>query len=499
MIRRLAALPAMVLLLAGFTTIGWSSVARASGEQLTYQVSDAEAYAYKASIPQPVVQAAPKCNPKTDKKFHCDTYDPQPNCPPKIAIGASALPADPQPPANVQGISGGAGDTEGQDPTQTNVPQSSSIRLHRLYANGQLGDASGILAANGLASLQYTDLGSPPWTNGYSHTETDAFTNQDNYEERCYATDSNGNYNAKASGNAKPGDSYAHFFSHSFTAPATDEFSECFQSQCQFYFGITASHGVSQLHLEQTGDTVRGVLSADLVGLQFPGGFPLEIKELQTYAEFESNGTADGLRWQAVTSAHGATLAGQPINLPTGKSFEFGQGDQAVAFGLSGPYVTASKDGSDLQMVAPGFFVATSQQTAFFAGAELTANFGKAAGAPVFPTQSSGGFGGGTSSIQPSGSTGGNAGVSLGSGSVKAPANTGSASSPSTTTQALPQSTLISKTDPPWAPLTIFGFGLLALLVVVVRWAQQFQWGRDLLTMRPVRGVEWLYRAFVKS
>ena len=499
MSKRLAAVPAVVLLLSGLAMFGWTGAARAAGDQLTYQVSDAEAYAYKASIPQPVVQAAPKCDPKTDKKFHCDTYDQHPNCPSAIAFGADTVPPDPQAPQTVgtDGVSGGAGDTEGQDPTTTNVPQSSSIRLHRLYANGQLGSSSGVLGANGLSSLQYTDLGGPPWTNGYSHTETDAFTTQDNYEERCYATDSNGNYDPKASSNAKAGDSFAHFLSHSFTTPGTDDYSECFQSQCQFYFGITASHGLSQLHLEQTGDTVRGVLYARLDDLVFPGGAPLAIHELQTYAEFESNGTADGLKWEAVTSAQGATLAGQPINMPTGKSFEIGSGDQAVAFGVAGPYATADKDGSTLHIVAPGMFFATSQQTAFLAGAELTANFGQAA----------------VLSFQQPGTNTGNPGTTTttpGTGPTTTVGNTVPLSQPqlgntqpvSGGTQpgsSLPQSTLISKTDAPWAPLTIFLFGALGFLAVLLRWAQQFQWGRDLLELRPMRGAEWLYRAFVKS
>ena len=506
MLRRLAAAPVLTLLVAGFAMIGWSSPARAGGTSLTFQISDAEAYAYKASIPQPVVQVAPKCDPKKPGaaygKYGCNTYDQEPNCPAKISFGADALPPDPQAPQTVatDGIHGGAGDTEGEDPTTSNVPQSSSIRLHRMYANGQLGSSSGVLAASGLASLQYTDLGGPPWTNAYSHTETDAFTNQDNYEERCYETDSNGNYDPKASSNAKSGDSYAHFFSHSFTSPANDEYSECFQSQCQLFFGVTASHGLSQLHLEQSGDTVTGVLFSQLNDVQFPGGFPLEIHNLVTYGQFESNGTKDGLKWQIVTSAQGASLAGQPLNLPTGKSFEFGQGDQAISYGVAGPYVTAAKDGSTLQMVAPGFYIATSQQTAFFAGAELTANFGRGTN---FTYHNPGGGNGGKQQQQTGPTTSTNPGITPSgpttSGSFPSPAPITNAPAPSNTTQALPQSTLVSKTDAPWAPVTIFGFGILGLLIVVLKWAQQFQWGRDLLQLRPMRGADWLYRAFVKS
>src|SRR5437588_3172977 len=102
MIRRLATIPAVLAVLAGSAALGWTGTAHASGQQLTYQVSDAEAYAYKASIPQPVIQAAPKCDPKNPGpnygKYKCDSFDQEPNCPPKIAFGSAVLPPDAQAP-----------------------------------------------------------------------------------------------------------------------------------------------------------------------------------------------------------------------------------------------------------------------------------------------------------------------------------------------------------------------------------------------------------------
>jgi len=88
--------------------------------------------------------------------------------------------------------------------------------------------------------------------------------------------------------------------------------------------------------------------------------------------------------------------------------------------------------------------------------------------------------------------------VTAGSNPLVPPPVTGNGN-PQPPTQALPQSTLVSKTDAPWAPVAIFGLGLLGLLVILLRWGQQFQWGRDLLTTRPLHGAEWLYRAFLKS
>ena len=70
----------------------------------TYQISDARAYEYKASIPPPVIQAAPKCNPKKDK-YKCQSYNQHPNCPKNVAIGRHRQPPDPQEPPLVTGNS----------------------------------------------------------------------------------------------------------------------------------------------------------------------------------------------------------------------------------------------------------------------------------------------------------------------------------------------------------------------------------------------------------
>src|SRR5438132_1237759 len=177
--RRIATIPIIAVALCVISALGWSGSAQASSSQLNYQISDARAYGYKASIAQPVIQAAPKC---------------------------------------------------AQNPE--------------------------------------------------AQTETDAFSNLPKYEERCYETGSNGNYDPKASSHAKPGDSYAHMFSHSQKGPETDAYTECFQSQCQFNtapLSPAAAHGLTQVHLQQTGDTVRGVLSAELEDLNFGnGGFVIK-------------------------------------------------------------------------------------------------------------------------------------------------------------------------------------------------------------------------------
>jgi len=496
--RRIATVPIIATALSVISALGWSGSAQASSSQLTYQVSDARAYAYKASIGQAVIQAAPKCAQNPDK-YHCRDYDHKKNCPNKIAIGAKTLPPDPQPPEGVDGQHGGAGQGAGNG--NSGVPQSSAVRLNRLFSDAALGREGNVLASNGVSSLQYVDLGSPPW-NPEAHTETDAFSNLPKYEERCYETGSDGNYDPKASSHAKPGDSYAHMFSHSQKGPETDAYTECFQSQCQFNtapLSPAAAHGLTQVHLQQTGDTVRGVLSAELEDLNFGnGGFV--IKELKSYATFESDGTAEGLRWNVVTTAQGVTLGGQPINFPQGQSIEIGAGDQGVSIGMAGPYVSAAKDGSTLSIVAPGMYVATTHQTACFAGAEMQANFGHGQSISFPPLP------GGNTNPPPS-STGGSGGVPATSGNSAVGPSTGGgngfppATGGSNTPQpaASPQFALLSKHDPPWAPVTILAIGFLGFLMVFLRWSQQFEWGRRMYEVQPIRGFQWLYRAFLKT
>src|SRR4051794_7534431 len=100
MSRRIAIIPLATLALSIVVAVGWSGAAYAGKQQITYTIGDARAYGYKASIAQPVIQAAPKCDPKTDK-YKCDDYNHKRNCPPKVAFGPKKTPPDPQPPDNV--------------------------------------------------------------------------------------------------------------------------------------------------------------------------------------------------------------------------------------------------------------------------------------------------------------------------------------------------------------------------------------------------------------
>ena len=47
--------------------------------------------------------------------------------------------------------------------------------------------------------------------------------------------------------------------------------------------------------------------------------------------------------------------------------------------------------------------------------------------------------------------------------------------------------------------MSILAIGLLGFLIVFLRWAQQFEWGRRMYEAQPIRGFQWLYRAFLKT
>jgi hypothetical protein len=45
----------------------------------------------------------------------------------------------------------------------------------------------------------------------------------------------------------------------------------------------------------------------------------------------------------------------------------------------------------------------------------------------------------------------------------------------------------------------ILAAGMAALLLLLVRWSRRWGWGRRLCRAQPLKGVDWLYRAFVKT
>jgi hypothetical protein len=262
------------------------------------------------------------------------------------------------------------------------------------------------------------------------------------------------------------------------------------------FMNPTTDHAISIVHLYEQGGMVHGDLEAKLQGVSFGDG-AVTIDELTTFASFQSAGTADSLKWTVSTTASGVELGGTPIFLPEGKAINL----PGFSFGIAGPYVDAPKSGDQITIIAPGLWVASNQQSMFFAGAELYANMARAPALPSFaqllpplkqppPTGPVGGPPPATSSTSVGGPVGGpppnnSAPTSYSSGGNQV--STG------------PQFGFVSRRDGPWAPVSILALGVIGLVLVLLRWIRQFEWGQDLFDLQPLRSFQWLYRAFLKT
>lgn len=465
--------------------------AGAAPKKLSFSVKEVRAYAEKASLNKTIIETAAKCDQKTDK-YHCG-YNHKPNCPPKIQIGPSGKAPEPAAPKEAP-TSGGAGDGSGVVGDASSAPpEGSPIELNTNMSLANLSDLPGLKEASGVAAEQWVDLGTSPQA-PEATTQSDGYDpNFAKWEERC---------NPQA--NAKTGNDYAHEMTRSFNTPQAYSYSECFRRECEAgavspgTAGASAEHGLSITHLVEAGGQVQGTLSSTVDGLSYAGGV-LTIDSLQTYASFSSDGTAQGLKWSVSTTASGVKLAGQTITLPPGKLVQ-GPG---FSFGLSAPYVGAPKSGASLTIYAPGLTINSTQQSASIAGAEVYASFGRVAPTtfgppPLPPKKSSGGpapTGGGGGSF---GGGGGGGSTSLGKGFG---GTVGGGSGGTTPVASGPGGQLLVYQQPigQGVVAAIILFGLLIVMLLLSRWLQRFGWGKRLSRRAPLNGLDWIYRAFVKT
>ncbi|MCA1708665.1 MAG: hypothetical protein LC808_37435, partial [Actinobacteria bacterium] len=335
-----------VLLLAGPAT---------SKPRLIYSVKEARAYAVKASLSKEVIEAVPKCKPEDDPQYHCAGYNHKPNCPKPIAIGRDGKAPQPNAPKDVEATRGYAGGGKGDIPP----PESSPVRVNRFLALAKLTHVFEVKEAGGLASSIFTDLSGR--SEPEAHTESEGYGNKANYEERCYWSDGS---------NDK--DAYEHFLSRSSQTLHTYHLAECKGRQCQFGAGVNAEHARSIVELAEVRGHLVARVRSSVDGLSFGDGV-FTVDSVETYAEFESDGTPEGLRWSVTSTASGGKLGGQPIALPPGETVS-GPGFSA---GMSEPYVDAPPDGRTITIVAPGLHFGSEQQSVFFGGAELRASVGR--------------------------------------------------------------------------------------------------------------------------
>ena len=466
--------------------------AGAQSGDLQYSIKEARAYGQKLSLDKAVIEAAPKCDPEDDPKYKCDEgqWNHEPNCPEKIEIGKTGKAPKEKPP-DVEPTSGGAGENLGGE---TAPPQSSPVRYNRFVALGTLSRVPGLKEARGFASRVYVDLSGRD--DPEAHTESEAIGTQRAWEERCFPEDA-----AK-----EDGDNFTHLLSRSNKQLSTYHFTQCLKQQCfegapgPGTFGGDAEKATAIVDLQEEAGDVVGKLSAVVEDLSYGGG-QLTIESVETYLEFRSDGTPQGLKWSVSSTANGARLGGQPITLPPGEMI----GGPGFSVGMAAPYVNAEEDGTKLTIVAEGLTIGTDQQSVFVGGAELYAGFGSGVdpGLDLGPIATGGGdpvdtggdFGGGSGFDSPVGgigSVGGSGDLNLAGPSttdVSAPTAAGD-----------PGEVLVYRMATGRGALpALLALGAIVWFLVMSRWLQRFGWGRKLTRLQPFRTIDWVYRAFVKT
>lgn len=507
--KRRLVLPLVVGVVAALVT-PWGQAAYAQETQLVYSLPQARAYAAKISVHGQVIENAPKCrydpeHPENDTKagngtppadedhpdykYKCDSnqYVQTPNCPTAVAIGPTASPpiiGAPQGPVS----SGKAGATP---VTGSDVPQSNPVRSNDIIVDGHVGHLGDVVEAAGLASKRFVDL-SGRQAGGEAHTESDAFSaGKHTYEERCWPVDSQQRFAGNSS-------SYVHLLSRSGSIQ-TFHFAECVGDTCRFVDDASppaANKATTMTTLTETGGRIFGTLNAVIDGFTFQqGAFTAEA--IATYMEFSSDGTKDGLNWKVVSHVSGAKIAGVPTNLPAGASpipvcppsvpNAPSVPGACFAVGMAAPYVKSTADGKQLTMIAPGLVIATDQQTAYYAGGELLASFGRETPAS-FGSGSIVGFetigGGGFSFIPGTGSA---------DPFLEAPAL------PTGETEAERTIAIRQIDASQWPAGSILAIGAAAFLVLLAGWMQRFAWAKRVYEVQPFRFLFWMYRAFIRT
>jgi hypothetical protein len=459
----------------------------AAKKRLIYSVKEARAYAVKASLAKEVIEAVPKCDPKADP-YNCAEYNHKRNCPKKIAIGPNGKLPQPTAPAGAEPTKGKSG--AGEDATEP--PESSPVRINRFLSLAKLTHIFDVKEAGGLASSLFTDLSGR--NEPEAHTESEAYGNKASFEERCYWND----------GSEGDESGYEHFLSTSSKELGTYHLAECVGRQCQFGAGVNAERARSIVQLVEKKGKLTGSLRSSVDGISFADGL-FTVDSVATFASFESDGTADGVKWSVWSAASGAKLAGQPVPLPPGETLE---GPNFTA-GVAEPYVSVPKDGRTLTMIAPGLHFGSEQQSVFFGGAEVRASMGKDTpfvfepdipeSDPGDPESPSGGDDPAPISGGTGGSTGTSGSIDLGGGGP-AGADAGPEDSAVPVGLTNPGVTLLfEKATGIGAVPSLVALGLLCWMLLLARWLQRYSWGRRMTRYQPFRFVDWMYRAFVKT
>lgn len=464
-------------------------------DEITYGVLGS-GYVYKISVTKEVIEATGKapCNRETNP-YQCDKwrYNQALNCPTSIALGRQGFKPIDAIGLN-EGVSGGAGQgtATGTVPEDRSPPGASPVRINELLTIATISKAGSVLGSSGMASDTFVEQDGR--SNPEAHTDSDAFVaSKNSYEERCDPVSTS---------------SYVHAFTRSETQPETFSMMECFSDQCS-RSGIgpdaprpSAREARTMAYLTDKGAQIQGRVKSFISNFGGASGAnSLTAESVLTYISFESDGSPKGLKWTALTTASGVKINGQEVALEPGKTFgvevpgappELRQhgapGPQSFFVGLSAPYVISKKDGTQLKIYAPGMFYGTETQTTYIGGAQLDAGLGRA---PIFnflATEFPSDFGT-IEFFRP--------------GPPPFESQFESPSDPTPATGGVdPRGPILSIREMSAGPtpmIILMAAAGFALVLLLLGWIQRFVWGRRLFSVQPLRSVNWIYRAFVRT
>ncbi|MGH2692383.1 MAG: hypothetical protein ACRDHM_07740 [Actinomycetota bacterium] len=495
MARALVAATALAALSAQPFPVAAAPKPKPSDTKFSYTVREARAYAYRVTLRKEVIEGARQadpCDPEEDP-YQCDTtrYEHEPNCPMPLTTGPTGAVPEVRPVPGAKPLEGGAGAKEG---TGSEPPTASPVTLNELISLARLGHVGGLVEAGGLASDSYVDLSGRQEPT--LHTESDVLPGLPKYEERCLDEDPSHR-------------SYRKLLSRTVEAPETYHLAECRKDECTFdrlTFSAQDVMARTIVHLKEEAGKVIGQIQATFHDATWSNG-AFAVDSVDTILTFESDGTAEGLKWSVGTTANGARLGGNPVTLPTGRLI----GTDDLQAGIAAPYVSAADDGSTLRIVAPGVVVASREQTAWFGGAEVDATFGRSSPTGAAGTDGAGDPAGGQAGSGAAGraggaesDVGGTSGASAGGAVGEAGAGPGDGASgepmPGATPVAgSPEAVSVSRFETELPFVLIVGGGLLAALWIVARWMRQFPAGAALSYYPPFSLIDRLYRTFAKS
>lgn len=481
-----------VLLPISFQSLA-SGAASPAEPMLTYTIKQARAYAYKFSVSKEMIEAyttatgvlgqVKPCDPKKDPyKCKGGAYNRERNCPDSIALGRTGSWPRREKVQSDAAQSGGAGDATGRPPQQT------PIYFNQIFASGQIGRLGSVREGGGVASDAYVNL--LGFMNREAHTESNSFSDP-HFEERCYRGTP-----AKEVPQGDYDDGYLHLVSRSGGSPTTFHLAECSGDQCDLTglasTRIGAGRARTIVWLRERDGVVRGRLSAtfeDLSGANDDWSVDL----LATSVSFRSDGTRRGLRWSATTRAAGVKLMDRSLELAPGRSVH----RSGFRLGIAKPFVKASRDGRTLTIVVPGLVLVTERQTVFFGGAEVLAGMGRATervfepppptreGPPPAPAAAP------LDDADPVASDPPTAAIPDPIAPVAEQVGTQPVAAAERSVEKFVTGT--------WLVSALLGSGFLVALLVILHWARGRPNAAALYRTPPLRLLDWLYRAFLKT